>query len=103
MGRMLSKSRVKSKMQMDQQLGISQDVSSSLFSNQTRADKIGWDTQLIARAANARSAPLDVDTKINPAQKEYLQLWRNSEKVLAPFNLTPFAVTLVCSLSPHSS
>ncbi|WWC91583.1 uncharacterized protein L201_006529 [Kwoniella dendrophila CBS 6074] len=52
-----------------------------------------WDTQLIARR-HGTSAPLEVDTTFNPAQKEYLLLWRNSEKPKAPFNLTPFAVTL---------
>lgn len=34
----------------------------------------------------------------NQAQKEYILLWRNSEKPKAPFNLTPFAITLVGSL-----
>jgi hypothetical protein len=29
------------------------------------------------------------------SQKECLLLWRNSEKPPAPFNLTPYAVTLV--------
>ncbi|OCF40792.1 oxysterol-binding protein [Kwoniella heveanensis CBS 569] len=52
-----------------------------------------WDTQLIARRAGT-SAPLEVDTTFNPAQKEYLLLWRNSEKPKAPFNLTPYACTL---------
>nr|XP_018260745.1 oxysterol-binding protein [Kwoniella dejecticola CBS 10117]OBR82903.1 oxysterol-binding protein [Kwoniella dejecticola CBS 10117] len=52
-----------------------------------------WDTQLIARQ-HGTSAPLEVDTTFNPTQKEYLLLWRNSEKPKAPFNLTPFAVTL---------
>ncbi|CAD6572572.1 MAG: hypothetical protein TREMPRED_000577 [Tremellales sp. Tagirdzhanova-0007] len=53
-----------------------------------------WDSQLIARRAGASSAPLDADTKFQPSQKEYLLLWRNSEKPKAPFNLTPFAITL---------
>ncbi|WWC71885.1 uncharacterized protein I206_105844 [Kwoniella pini CBS 10737] len=52
-----------------------------------------WDTQLIARQ-HGTSAPLEVDTTFSPTQKEYLLLWRNSEKPKAPFNLTPFAVTL---------
>ncbi|WVQ67040.1 uncharacterized protein L199_005233 [Kwoniella botswanensis] len=52
-----------------------------------------WDTQLIARQSGT-SAPLEVDTTFHPTQKEYLLLWRNSEKPKAPFNLTPFAVTL---------
>jgi len=54
----------------------------------------GWDTQLIARKGNS-SAPLDVDTEFKPSQQEYLLLWRNSEKPKAPFNLTPYAMTLV--------
>jgi hypothetical protein len=54
----------------------------------------GWDSQLIAREANS-SAPLEVDTVVKPSQKEYLLLWRNSEKPKAPFNLTPYAITLV--------
>ncbi|WWD19523.1 hypothetical protein CI109_103984 [Kwoniella shandongensis] len=52
-----------------------------------------WDTQLIARQAGV-AAPLDVDTTFHQNQKEYILLWRNSEKPKAPFNLTPFAVTL---------
>ncbi|WVQ84916.1 hypothetical protein IAT38_007079 [Cryptococcus sp. DSM 104549] len=53
-----------------------------------------WDTQLIARRAEATALPLDVDTTFGQEQKEYILLWRNSEKPKAPFNLTPFAVTL---------
>ena len=49
---------------------------------------------MIARKGNS-SAPLDVDTKFKPSQQEYLLLWRNSEKPKAPFNLTPYAMTLV--------
>jgi hypothetical protein len=49
----------------------------------------------VAREAGASSAPLDVDTQVVPSQKEYLLLWRNSEKPKAPFNLTPYAITLV--------
>ena len=55
---------------------------------------IGWDSQLVARKANS-SAPLEVDTVVKPSQKEYLLLWRNSEKPKEPFNLTPYAITLV--------
>ncbi|ORY26692.1 putative Oxysterol-binding protein [Naematelia encephala] len=53
-----------------------------------------WDTQLVARRAGAGSAPLEADAQFKESQKEYLLLWRNSEKPKAPFNLTPFAVTL---------
>ncbi|WVR00350.1 hypothetical protein IAU59_007493 [Kwoniella sp. CBS 9459] len=52
-----------------------------------------WDTQLIARRAGT-SAPLEVDTTFSSTQKEYMLLWRNSEKPKAPFNLTPYACTL---------
>jgi hypothetical protein len=57
-------------------------------------DLPGWDTQLIARRAGS-SAPLEVDTQVGGSQKEYLLLWRNSEKPKEPFNLTPYAITLV--------
>ncbi|OXC70624.1 hypothetical protein AYX13_00601 [Cryptococcus neoformans] len=53
-----------------------------------------WDTQLIAREASAETLPLESDMSVNQAQKEYILLWRNSEKPKAPFNLTPFAITL---------
>ena len=53
-----------------------------------------WDKQLIARKSTS-SAPLEVDTVVKSSQAEYLLLWRNSEKPAAPFNLTPFAITLV--------
>jgi len=52
-----------------------------------------WDAQLVARRAGVSSAPLESDAEIHD-EKEYLLLWRNSEKPKAPFNLTPFAVTL---------
>lgn len=51
--------------------------------------------QLIARRAGATDKPLVADTEFKPSQKEYILLWRNSEKPKAPFNLTPFACTLV--------
>jgi hypothetical protein len=60
---------------------------------------VGWDTQLVARQAGAGASPLEVDAKFSTSQKEYLLLWRNSEKPPAPFNLTPFAVTLVSSIN----
>jgi hypothetical protein len=58
------------------------------------ADIAGWDTQLIARRAGS-SAPLEVNTQVPDSHKEYLLLWRNSEKPKEPFNLTPYAITLV--------
>jgi hypothetical protein len=58
------------------------------------ADRPGWDTQLIARRAGS-SAPLEVNTEVGESQKEYLLLWRNSEKPKETFNLTPYAITLV--------
>lgn len=61
---------------------------------------VGWDTQLVARQAGAGASPLEVDAKFSTSQKEYLLLWRNSEKPPAPFNLTPFAVTLVSTDYP---
>lgn len=61
---------------------------------QTAWDIAGrWDSQLVARRAGS-SSPLNADTQVKD-QKEYLLLWRNSEKPKAPFNLTPFAITLV--------
>lgn len=61
---------------------------------QSPIDHSGWDTQLIARRSGS-SAPLEVDTQVGGSQKEYLLLWRNSEKPKEPFNLTPYAITLV--------
>jgi len=60
-------------------------------------DSVGWDTQLIARRAGS-SAPLEVNTQVGDSHKEYLLLWRNSEKPKEPFNLTPYAITLVSSI-----
>jgi len=57
-------------------------------------DSVGWDTQLIARRAGS-NAPLEVNTQVADSHKEYLLLWRNSEKPKEPFNLTPYAITLV--------
>lgn len=61
---------------------------------QRYAYKSGWDTQLIARRAGSK-APLEVNTQVGDSQKEYILLWRNSEKPKEPFNLTPYAITLV--------
>lgn len=78
------------------QLGISLGV--SVFSPGCIAvtEFAGWDTQLIARRAGS-SAPLEIDTQVADSHKEYLLLWRNSEKPKEPFNLTPYAITLVSS------
>ena len=58
-----------------------------------------WNSQLIARAVGAGSGFLHPDASVSSpsspsATPEYILLWRNSEKPQAPFNLTPFAVTL---------
>lgn len=54
----------------------------------------GWDSQLIARRSGITSAPLDVNEEVEEDTTEYMQLWRNTQKPKAPFNLTPYAVTL---------
>ncbi|KZV69891.1 hypothetical protein PENSPDRAFT_608176 [Peniophora sp. CONT] len=54
-----------------------------------------WNSQLVARAVNApsaRSGALNPDVDSTPT--EFVLLWRNSVKPAAPFNLTPFAITL---------
>ena len=54
-----------------------------------------WNSQLVARAVsapNASAGALNPDVDSSPA--EFILLWRNSVKPAAPFNLTPFAVTL---------
>lgn len=58
-----------------------------------------WNSQLIARAVGAGSGFLHPDATLSEptspsAMREYILLWRNSEKPVAPFNLTPFAITL---------
>ncbi|KAL4063740.1 Oxysterol-binding protein-domain-containing protein [Scleroderma citrinum] len=58
-----------------------------------------WNSQLICRAIGTGSGFLHPDATVSgPASPnymaEYILLWRNSEKVPAPFNLTPFAITL---------
>lgn len=58
-----------------------------------------WNKQLIAKAVGVGSGSLDADTPVDTATSpssspEYFLLWRNSEKPVIPFNLTPFAVTL---------
>ncbi|KAH7920399.1 hypothetical protein BV22DRAFT_1039916 [Leucogyrophana mollusca] len=58
-----------------------------------------WNSQLICRAVGTGSGFLHPDAPVSgPASPnytaEYVLLWRNSEKPVAPFNLTPFAITL---------
>lgn len=57
-----------------------------------------WNKQLIAKAGSGAGF-LHPDAPVagpnSPSSTpEYFLLWRNSEKPLAPFNLTPFAITL---------
>ncbi|KAJ7595383.1 Oxysterol-binding protein-domain-containing protein [Mycena floridula] len=59
-----------------------------------------WNSQLIARQVGGGSGVLHPDITVSDpkspsATPEYILLWRNSPKVDgAPFNLTPFAMTL---------
>ncbi|EJD03880.1 uncharacterized protein FOMMEDRAFT_167188 [Fomitiporia mediterranea MF3/22] len=57
-----------------------------------------WNSQLVARAVGAGYGVLHPDVSIqspaSPSTQEFILLWRNSEKPPAPFNLTPFAITL---------
>ncbi|EGN94271.1 hypothetical protein SERLA73DRAFT_171297 [Serpula lacrymans var. lacrymans S7.3] len=58
-----------------------------------------WNSQLICRAVGTGSGFLHPDVPVSGpdspnAVPEYTLLWRNSEKPVAPFNLTPFAITL---------
>lgn len=55
-----------------------------------------WNSQLVARAVGAGVGHLHPDVSVGAASStpEYILLWRNSEKPPAPFNLTPFAITL---------
>jgi oxysterol-binding protein 1 len=58
-----------------------------------------WNSQLIARRVGTGTGFLHPDASISgpsspSAKTEYILLWRNSEKPPAPFNLTPFAITL---------
>lgn len=58
-----------------------------------------WNSQLICRAVGTGSGYLHPDATVSgPASPnymaEYILLWRNSEKPPAPFNLTPYAITL---------
>lgn len=59
-----------------------------------------WNSQLVARAVGTGPGALHPDVTIStspssPTQSaEFVLLWRNTEKPPAPFNLTPFAITL---------
>lgn len=58
-----------------------------------------WNKQLIAKAVGSGGGFLSPDAPVSgpgsPSNTpDYVLLWRNSEKPTAPFNLTPFALTL---------
>jgi hypothetical protein len=60
-----------------------------------------WNSQLVARKAGNHTTDLlpDVSVSADVRQSqihshEYILLWRNTVKPPAPFNLTPFAITL---------
>lgn len=55
-----------------------------------------WNSQLVARAVGTGIGHLhpDVAMSTSSSTSEFLLLWRNSEKPPAPFNLTPYAITL---------
>lgn len=58
-----------------------------------------WNSQLIMRPVGTGSGSLNPDQTIRgpnspSSTPEFILLWRNSEKPLAPFNLTPFAISL---------
>ncbi|KEP48519.1 SWH1-protein of an oxysterol-binding family protein [Rhizoctonia solani 123E] len=51
-----------------------------------------WNSQLLARPAGTGAGDLLPDADSSASQ--YVLLWKNTEKPTAPFNLTPFAITL---------
>lgn len=58
-----------------------------------------WNSQLVARSMVPGNEMLSPDISISPPttpspSTEYILLWRNTQKPPAPFNLTPFAITL---------
>ncbi|KAI0791876.1 Oxysterol-binding protein-domain-containing protein [Abortiporus biennis] len=61
-----------------------------------------WNSQLVARQVGTGFGQLHPDVSLSnlddrpssPSEQEYILLWRNSQKPPAPFNLTPFAITL---------
>ncbi|KAG9124901.1 hypothetical protein FRC07_009808 [Ceratobasidium sp. 392] len=56
-----------------------------------------WNSQLLARRAGSDVGDLLPDTQVSVNQlsaNQCMMLWKNTEKPSAPFNLTPFAITL---------
>ncbi|KAG8735588.1 hypothetical protein FRC10_010363 [Ceratobasidium sp. 414] len=56
-----------------------------------------WNSQLLARRAGSDIGDLLPDAQVSANQlsaNQYMMLWKNTEKPSAPFNLTPFAITL---------
>lgn len=58
-----------------------------------------WNSQLIMRPVGAGLGTLNPDETVRGPNSpsptpEFILLWRNSENPLAPFNLTPFAISL---------
>ena len=57
-----------------------------------------WNSQLVARPVGTGYGVLHpdvaLDSDLSPSSQEFILLWRNTEKPSAPFNLTPFAITL---------
>ncbi|KAG9093089.1 hypothetical protein FS749_015118 [Ceratobasidium sp. UAMH 11750] len=56
-----------------------------------------WNSQLLARRAGSDVGDLLPDAQVSANQlsaNQYMMLWKNTEKPSAPFNLTPFAITL---------
>ncbi|KDN39640.1 hypothetical protein RSAG8_08668, partial [Rhizoctonia solani AG-8 WAC10335] len=51
-----------------------------------------WNSQLLARPAGTGAGDLLPDADSSTSQ--YVLLWKNTEKPTAPFNLTPYAITL---------
>ncbi|KDQ51396.1 hypothetical protein JAAARDRAFT_41246 [Jaapia argillacea MUCL 33604] len=57
-----------------------------------------WNSQLVARRVGTGIGSLHPDVSVDDPEPtyspEYILLWRNSQKPTAPFNLTPYAITL---------
>lgn len=53
-----------------------------------------WNSQLVARQVGTGFGHLHPDVSASTPTPDFILLWRNSEKPPAPFNLTPFAITL---------
>lgn len=68
-----------------------------------------WNSQLVARAIGTGTGVLHPDVSVHSSsrpgstelersqstfEREFVLLWRNTQKPAAPFNLTPFAITL---------